>query len=513
MNNKKTMTVTIENFYGRNEFCETLKLPAKDYEIKDVLQRARVFGDGTDDMQISISDCPLLPDIEYKRLDVPTFEELNFLAERLSGLNEEDLIILNAVKNKVINGNEDELISIKDMINLTYGLEKVGVISNVGDYKAIGEFLIENELIDEITNLPVNLLRLLDKEKLGLEYMQQTGGVIVGTTFVYADEYKFNEIYDGKTLPQIPEIADFVFKLEITATPVTDVSEVEDSAEWIKLPIDNKEAHRIATGHGAERIEDCVYLGFESIIPQISAEDFGDMEKFIELNKLAGVIKIMTDYDQAKFKAILQSEEPQCIEKMLDIAQNLGSYEFAPKIDGAGNYYKEYISHFLDPHIDRAWVESLLTRNEGRDLMQRLGADETNYGFISTRGQSLFEYVSRYGNPIPLNEEFELIEVCGQTALFTNGRIRPEDVSHNLYRYDLRESEDGGFCSIEKNVLVNHGGTVLTKAPIDLNSDGVLTFNEETSPNFLGEDITLRKFLETDFTQQETDGIKIGDIK
>ena len=65
-------------------------------------------------------------------------------------------------------------------------------------------------------------------------------------------------------------------------------------------------------------------------------------------------------------------------------------------------------------------------------------------------------------------EELDVIEVLDHRALFSNGRIKPEQIPEGLHAYDLRHSDDGGrFCSIEPKVGVNHGGTVLMRDVLD----------------------------------------------
>ena len=60
------------------------------------------------------------------------------------------------------------------------------------------------------------------------------------------------------------------------------------------------------------------------------------------------------------------------------------------------------------------------------------------------------------------DEEFEVIEIEGQTALFTNDRITDADIPKGLHCYHLRHDDNGDFCAIEKNAAVNHGGTIIT---------------------------------------------------
>ena len=95
-----------------------------------------------------------------------------------------------------------------------------------------------------------------------------------------------------------------------------------------------------------------------------------------------------------------------------------------------------------------------------------------------------------------LDEDMEMIKVLDRPALFLNGRIPREAVPDGLYAYDLYESCDtGNFCYIAPLVVVNHGGTVLTKEPIDFGSADRIDLTADTSPNFLGGARTLAKDL------------------
>ena len=90
----------------------------------------------------------------------------------------------------------------------------------------------------------------------------------------------------------------------------------------------------------------------------------------------------------------------------------------------------------------------------------------------------------------------EMIEVLDHPALFTDGRIPREAVPAGLYAYDLYESCDtGNFCYIAPLVVVNHGGTVLTKEPIDFGGADRIDLTEDTSPNFLGGAMRVHDFM------------------
>lgn len=106
-------------------------------------------------------------------------------------------------------------------------------------------------------------------------------------------------------------------------------------------------------------------------------------------------------------------------------------------------------------------------------------------------------------------EEYQRIELLGLPALFANDRLTDADVPQGLYCYHLRHSDEGSrFCSLEPKVVVNHGGSVLMKEPIDFGEQGYLPLTESTEPNFLGKSQTLADFLHND-SPQESEVMKL----
>lgn len=67
----------------------SLELPAKKYEIEDAMHRAGIV-EADRYREYSPYDSELLPQLSQVRLDRPSMEELNYLAQRLSELNEEE---------------------------------------------------------------------------------------------------------------------------------------------------------------------------------------------------------------------------------------------------------------------------------------------------------------------------------------------------------------------------------------------------------------------------------------
>ena len=93
------------------------------------------------------------------------------------------------------------------------------------------------------------------------------------------------------------------------------------------------------------------------------------------------------------------------------------------------------------------------------------------------------------------DRNYDEIEIFGQPALFSNGRLT--DVPEGLFRYDLRGSDydPGEPICVERNVMVNHAASIITAKPIDLPEDGRIFLTEENGINFVGGEMTIREFF------------------
>ena len=401
------LEIAAENPESRSWLYADLQLPAEEHEIRDAFQRARITSPDTYH-EFSIYECEAIPALPFRRLDSPSLDELNFLAKRLDSLNEEERLVLQAVSPKILKVGEDELVSPKDLINMTYGLDEVSIISNVGNAQQLGQFVIENDLHTDVEAVPDDSVYLLDRTRIGQLQQQNDGGVFIDGKYIVTAEYELPEVYDGKNLPMENPTSWFAFKMDVTRPPASDdLGKVEAIAETLTLPVDRADADELAKRLGMERIEDCVYLGFESSIPQIDADKFGDMHDFDQLNNLSEMMLEMSPSDQVKFKAVLSAEEPEKIEQILDIARSLDQYEFAPMVEDEAHFFKSYLLRHLDEKIDPRWLDSLLARNEGTELLERVGGTLTDYGVISSRGGSLYD-------PVPRSEPTESEELINE---------------------------------------------------------------------------------------------------
>ena len=156
---------------------------------------------------------------------------------------------------------------------------------------------------------------------------------------------------------------------------------------------------------------------------------------------------------------------------------------------------KEYANGLLmDPVFEQPEKSS-----EQEDSMQ-MNVTATDCGAASEYDGTLCE---KAGKQMDKNKVYELIEVCGRKALFTNEKLYNRDVPKGLYCYDVRTDDSGNFCTLEANVYVNYGGSVLFREPVELGKEEYIVFDEETSPNFPGDTMSADEFINAVFDEVE----------
>lgn len=162
-----------------------------------------------------------------------------------------------------------------------------------------------------------------------------------------------------------------------------------------------------------------------------------------------------------------------------DLGQNCGEMKFKD-----GDIFEEYIPQTGKEAIEfaaRVWEYDL------SDFQLHLNATGTDYIYT---GES----------------DYELIELFGKPALFTDERLTLNDVPLGLNLYHIRMSDDNGmFAALEPEVKVNHGGSVITSENIDLGEEGYIEFTDKTRPNFLGQGLSIDDYVTDNYTMDASE--------
>jgi hypothetical protein len=150
--------------------------------------------------------------------------------------------------------------------------------------------------------------------------------------------------------------------------------------------------------------------------------------------------------------------------------------------------------------IEEYYPENL---KEGMDLALSLWEyDPEDLGLMVNKSGTDFINVN--------SRNYDQIELLGKTMLFSNNRITENDIPEGLFCYDLRYNDDNDkFASLEPKVTVNHAGSVITNEPIDFGEQGYIALTEETSPNFVNNDVTIGEYMRDELPQDESQGMEM----
>ena len=174
---------------------------------------------------------------------------------------------------------------------------------------------------------------------------------------------------------------------------------------------------------------------------------------------------------------------------------------------------------FPDVEIIHEWADEDLGTNCGRYAYQSCVRMEETFPESDREAMEfalrLWEYTpedldlclnSTETKYIPIEDEaFDLVEILDQPALFIDRRLRAEEFPKRLHCYALRQSDDGEhFVTLEPQVRVNHGGSIVMAEPIDFGEKGYISLTEDTELNFMGKALTYGQYMRSEFEQEQT---------
>ncbi len=378
------LEIAIDELGIGNDKVAYITLPANRNDVIDAMDREKIFVEAT----LRIAECDEVPELAgYEFKEEPTLDELNFLAKRIEEIasDEEDFTSLIAYRALLQRGFG----TINEAINSTYNLQTIPVYP-CRDLREYGEIVLENEMLEEFDDIPDEVYEMLDPEKAGRAMMEREGGVFIDDYYAIPDSYEPALVYDEE-LPERME--EWVFKLEVTGVPERpeDISDCEKAI--LTLPADEEYMRQLAEKLGEKHIDECVCVGFESTIPQISDVCFESMEDIYALNDTARRYSELSREDAAKFKAVLEHELWREWDKINAVLNDLDSYEFDGSINYSYEFGTKYLSKMLPPDFDRSLLDGALNDNFGNKILRENKCVITDYGVVSHYGGHLYEMV------------------------------------------------------------------------------------------------------------------------
>lgn len=300
------------------------------------------------------------------------------LAKQISEFDNTQLAAYNALLPLVVGEYyESELISIKDLINLTYSVDDYPVASNIFNDTELGEMLIDNGMFEGIENLSDEMIEFLDAEKIGEAHRIEENGVYVNGCYISREGFEPKEVFNGESLPD-NAVDNYLFRLDIADDGLLQ--------NWITVPL-NENSERF---FNLTNVTEFKLIDFESAIPQISKYADGmhnkiTLDELQRINELAKGFLFLDEIQSIKFKAALFYEGINTLEdmdKIESILKNVDSYNLKYFNVYPSDFAKDYLKEYLDEAFPKEYLELIDTNALGDMLMGELQGGYTPYGIL-----------------------------------------------------------------------------------------------------------------------------------
>lgn len=200
---------------GINSPGAQIWLPARTYELRDALQRARLTEDSA--LSVSIDDygngLGFLAGAFQRPMDLRTLRGLNALAEKIAGMEEYELAAFEGLV-QIEDGDGSAEIPIPRLYDLAASTHECHCLPEITNDEQLGHFFVENDFVPEVENVPDEAMDSLDYGKIGREKREEHGGVFLEDGNGYV-EWDGDAVEAWKDLDLSPQEPDYTVLLEV----------------------------------------------------------------------------------------------------------------------------------------------------------------------------------------------------------------------------------------------------------------------------------------------------------
>ena len=372
-----------------------------------------------------------------------SMDELNFLARRLDGMTEYEKRVVG------VYSSETGIREMKQLINLTYSLQGLSLLTDLTDGNRVGlRLYLDRHLAiseEEKSKMDFNAYAQKIFSEGKCKFLPH--GILVDQGF------QMEEVYNGKTFPE------YIDRPDETVSVLSLENEAGDK-EYLYLPTDISAMDKVKKRLNIAAFAEGIVNGIENIrLPESilpSPEDMcmslqGDVQKLTLFNEMCQTVSC---FDEAKMDRLAMAAGFVGTSEFTDItyiAKHLDEFEIHPQIHTDKEYgeflVKEAgmfeVDELLLPHIDYAGV--------ARDKRQATMADSgfIPEGFVGTQ-RAIHEYQEYQGEFADLLEKNGI--PCETFCLYSSlaGMMDQNgEEQETLYRSELADYEE----QIQKAIL------------------------------------------------------------
>ena len=315
----------------------TFPIPEDQYEQAILALEKSQIGDARVQDCLVVDVCaPNCPALVRMTGTMANVDELDWLGKQLESFDRYELLQFNAAVERFGLSAADEL------IDLSFCTREVTVISDFTDLEKTGKrhYLTVHGACDS------EELENLDGKETALAPIFGQPGYVTQFGVVYDNGMKLEQAYERKHLPPIWMAESCIMELKLRATGEDDPKK----QEWVQLPASRMKLERAMLRAGIPSCGEMQMLVSDSRFPD-EVDCTLDVEhgSLFELNRLCQICSNFKEQDFVKLGAVCQMAKPECAANLLQLAENLDQFDFAPGVhtpEEYGRYMIQKSGHY-----------------------------------------------------------------------------------------------------------------------------------------------------------------------
>lgn len=285
-------------------------------------------------------------------------DEVNYLAKRMESFMDKEMHQFFAAS--TLEGHS----TVKDLINLTFSLERYTLVRDVSNLQKVGA----SHMLNKRGGMSTEEYKSPKMAEIGKELLGSGKGIPTDYGLVFINEENaFNEVYKGTTFPE------YYYKNAYATVYL----EKGDECECIYLPEDETAISKALRRLGCKSLDECsIHLEMSELDDSVIEGIFRsilDGEGLYRLNRFANRIEDCDDV--RKLAAVMKYAEAEDSESLFQLARGIDHFIFIPDVtesEEVGRLWIERIDELtyspaLEDYIDfTTYGEDMIDAHEGR---------------------------------------------------------------------------------------------------------------------------------------------------
>lgn len=378
---------------------EELNFQMRQMGIRETIPKGKL-------VKVSEKDNPLQK-LEGQFLNM---DEVNFFARRMEHLTEYERKVL------AVYANDCDVSTIKDLINLTFSMKGLSLLTDFSDASQVGVRLYT----DEFSEIPEEQMDFTEFAKNALK----ESNVKVLPYGVLVDHgFELLEVYNGKTFPK------FIVSEETVV--VVEVQNTTGDREYLYLPTDicsmDKVKERLQVREYREmKVTEVKNLRLPDTLVSIP-EDINEIQQLTLFNEMCRKVRRFQEAELKQLAAAVQFTGLSNFSNIAYIATHLNEFEINPTVHNDEEYGKYLITEsglfevdeLLLPHINYAAYGA----DKKAGTFEVSGYVDDGFVGVTRPIEEYSQYKGEFADPLEITEE-GLEKFCLFSPLIANLNMR-----------------------------------------------------------------------------------------